>query len=191
MNEESIFHGRGDRRYTAGVNYPNATHELMTEGYLRAAQRLVKTISDNAWGVDYMVYPVIFLYRHWFELRLKNIIDLGRQLVQVRESGYDTTHSLGRLWPVARDLIQKVWEGDRPSEFDLIESIISDFEKFDPYSQAFRYPITRNGENQLEGLNEINVMYFSDQMDKIAEFIDGAAMGISVYLDNRSFYGGD
>src|SRR6266568_3256155 len=101
MSKESIFSGSGDWRFNAGVNYPNHAHELRTEGYLRAAQRLIESLSENSHGTDFLVYPVVYLYRHWFELRLKNIIDQGRQLLE-EGHGYPHGHGLHNLWPVAR-----------------------------------------------------------------------------------------
>jgi hypothetical protein len=112
MNDESIFQGKGDWRYTAGVNYPHDSHELMTEGYRRAAQRLVDSLAADPTGMDFVVYAIVYLYRHWFELRLKIIIDLGRQLLQEGD-GYPKGHSLHTLWPVARTLTQKICQDER------------------------------------------------------------------------------
>jgi hypothetical protein len=87
LSHESLFNGDSDWQLKAGLNYPGATHELMTEGYLRAAQRLIESLAASPTGTDFLVYPVIYLYRHWFELRLKSIIDQGRQLLE-EGSGY-------------------------------------------------------------------------------------------------------
>ena len=184
MNKESIFNGGGDWRLNAGVNYPRDAHMLMTEGYLRAAQRLIESLSENPRGTDFLVYPVAYLYRHWFELRLKSIIDEGRQLLQ-EGAGYPHGHGLHNLWPVARVLLEKVWsEADRPPQFDLIDGAVSEFQNFDTDSQAFRYPVDSKGKHILQGLKAINLQHFSKKMEEIAEFLDAAAMGISSYLDN-------
>jgi hypothetical protein len=65
----------------------------------------------------------------------------------------------------------------------LVDVAVSDFQNFDADSQAFRYPIDCKGKQSLKGLEQINLQHFSQQMEKIAEFLDAAAMGISAYLD--------
>jgi hypothetical protein len=189
MSQDSIFYGGGDWQFNAEVNYPHDAHELMTEGYLRAGQRLMESISANPQGVDFMVYPMVYLHRHWFELRLKNIIDQGRQLLQ-EGAGYPQGHKLQNLWPLARQILEKVWsESDRPPEFDLINRAVADFENFDSDSQSFRYPIDSKGNKSLQGLSQINLQHFFQKMEEISGFLDGAASGISSYLDDlRSSY---
>src|SRR6266849_9877987 len=52
-----------------------------TEGYRRGARLLVEYVAENARDQDYLVYPIIFLYRHHIELALKNIIVRGPYLI--------------------------------------------------------------------------------------------------------------
>jgi hypothetical protein len=183
-NQESIFVGPGHWSLSAGVNYPNNSHELMTEGYLRAAQQLVESLENQSRGADFLVYPVVYLYRHWFELRLKDIINLGRRLLR-EGHGYPTGHGLHNLWPIAKRLIGEVWsESERPEQFDLIDAAVAEFGIFDASSQAFRYPVDNKGNALRQGLREVNLEHFSRKMEEIAEFLDAASMGMSVYLDN-------
>jgi hypothetical protein len=183
MDQSSLFHGAGGERLQAGVDYPRDTHELMTEGYLRGARRIIDSLSGDGREADFLVYPVVYLYRHWFELRLKDIIQGGRILLQ-EGSGYPHNHGLHHLWPIARALMEKVWsESERPPQFDLINAAVADFRKFDSDSQSFRYPFNTGGLHPLAALRKVDLEHFSDQMEKIAEFLDAAATGISVYLD--------
>ena len=52
------------------------------EGYKRAADLVWAAIKPNprAAGIDYLVYPMIFLYRYFVELSLKDIIATGSHL---------------------------------------------------------------------------------------------------------------
>ncbi len=44
------------------------------EGYRRGARLLVEHVDEHARDQDFLVYPIMFLYRHHIELALKNII---------------------------------------------------------------------------------------------------------------------
>jgi hypothetical protein len=45
-----------------------------SEGYRRGARILVQYVVDHAMDQDFLVYPIIFLYRHHVELVLKDIL---------------------------------------------------------------------------------------------------------------------
>jgi hypothetical protein len=45
-----------------------------SEGYRRGAQLLVQEVGETARDQDFLVYPIVFLYRHHIELALKRII---------------------------------------------------------------------------------------------------------------------
>jgi len=79
--------------------------------------------------------------------------------------------------------------GKQLEEFDIIDAVVAEFEKFDSGSQTFRYPMKKDGESSLKGLNQINIQHFVETMSQIADFLDGASVGISVYLsDLRDSY---
>jgi hypothetical protein len=42
------------------------------DGYRRAALHLADYVCDTAKGQDFLVYPIVYLYRHHIELRLKS-----------------------------------------------------------------------------------------------------------------------
>jgi len=47
------------------------------EGYRRGAQILVQAVGEKERDQDFLVYPIFFLYRHYVELVLKEIIKAG------------------------------------------------------------------------------------------------------------------
>lgn len=48
---------------------------LMRDGYRKSADALVQQAIDDFREADYLVFPIVFLYRHAFELSLKYIIN--------------------------------------------------------------------------------------------------------------------
>ena len=55
-------------------------------GYRRAAFHLAEYVCDARLGQDFLVYPIVYLYRHHIELTLKSIIQVARALVLRPES---------------------------------------------------------------------------------------------------------
>lgn len=166
------------------MNWVHDSYELYTDGYREAANHLCERATSDTRSLDVLIYPIVFLYRQWFELRLKRIIDQGRRLLSEKD-GFPKHHRLHHLWPVAKQVLEKVYQQDKyPPEIQLVGQAVADFEKFDAGSQAFRYPIDHDGKNHLEGLEHINVNHLRKQMTSIADLLDGASSGISEYLSH-------
>ena len=52
------------------------------EGYRRGAQLLVQAVGESARDQDFLVYPIVFLYRHHIELVLKRVIKQAPYLIE-------------------------------------------------------------------------------------------------------------
>jgi hypothetical protein len=69
--------------------------------YREAADELVQTVIDQRISPDSAIYPILYLYRHYVELILKQIIESGEMLEKKSDSGHEH-HQLDRLWQQAR-----------------------------------------------------------------------------------------
>ena len=84
------------------------------DGYRRAALHLAEYVCEEGRGQDYLVYPIVYLYRHHIELTLKSIIDAAAfvtdQMMTKKE--FDTLghHDLARLWKLARPMLKPACE---------------------------------------------------------------------------------
>ncbi|MCI5221569.1 MAG: hypothetical protein D3924_02515 [Candidatus Electrothrix sp. AR4] len=76
-----LFIGCDDWEMNACLNFSHDMSYGYIEGYLRAADRLVKHVFDTSKDQDVLVYPIAFMFRQHIELRLKSIIDIGRKLL--------------------------------------------------------------------------------------------------------------
>ncbi len=61
---------------------------------------------------DFLVYPIVYLYRHHVELILKAIVGIAAALLDRELTEADRKalggHALGRLWDIARPLLNPV-----------------------------------------------------------------------------------
>lgn len=188
-----IFAADEDWQCNACLNWTYDPLNLYTMGYKLAGDCLVEKVTKSGEDQDSLVYPVCFLYRQYIELRLKEIIRSGRQLID-EPGDFPQHHKIQHLWDDAVPILKKAFAHES-SPFDLSRPshVVSEFAKVDPDSLAFRYPTDKAGANQLQGIWHINLRRLRDYVNTFSEDMDGASMGISVYLEHKhdmeSFYG--
>jgi hypothetical protein len=167
-------------------------HQYIT-GYKRAGDILITHAKDTMSNQDYIVLPVVFLYRQYLELQLKQLIRDGRALLD-QSPEFPKTHDLGKLWNECSQVLSQVFLEDTDDETSTeirddslaIRECIEQFASIDPTSMAFRYPVGKEGEVLLpDDARVINLSNLADVINKIANYLDGAATGISVYLDTK------
>ena len=132
---------------------------------------------------DLLVFPILFAYRHWLELRLKSLIALGQ-----RWRGEDIepalTHKLEVLWPLAREAIEAAFPDD-PADLDTVGSIVDELVAVDPESMSFRYARDRKGQLNLPvGLERVNLGHIATVMLQVGISLEGAADGMAEMLAN-------
>jgi hypothetical protein len=169
---EPLFKSDTDWHNNACLNFSHSASIGYTEGYKRAANILVAYINETARDQDFLVFPIVFLYRHHLELLLKNIIDSGAGLLDA-QPGYPKNHKLHILWPLAKELIRKIEPGVGPDAFDLIDHVVNELSKVDPGSMSFRYDRDTRGGKSVPQIRHVNLRHF----------VDGVETGIRYYLE--------
>jgi hypothetical protein len=154
------------------------------EGYKLAAnasvERALKTVGE--W--DLLVYPACFLYRHYLELRLKQIIRRGGFVVD-EPADVHPKHRLLPLWERAKRIMTKIWPDD-DEHLAKIDGVIREFDGIDPFSYAFRYPVDTKGQEHLADLRALNLRNVALRVNEIAPTLDGAGLGIEEYRDAKA-----
>jgi hypothetical protein len=153
---------------------------IYQDGYRQAALYLVEYLCDKGSRQGFLIYPIIYLYRHHIELTLKSIIRTAYSLLATGKSSDPLTqHDLSKLWTLARPLLNAVSEIADNSAFPLddlegIDSYIRQMHEHDPDGQRFRYPTTRKGTPSLRsGLSSINIRDLSNALEKLADYLEG------------------
>ncbi|EFH8745037.1 hypothetical protein GF050_17545 [Escherichia coli] len=80
--EPGLLASDSDWHNNACLNYMPDHGTAYTEGYRRAADILINHIDESGRDQDFLVYPVLFLYRHHLELLIKQIIGLALALAE-------------------------------------------------------------------------------------------------------------
>lgn len=159
---------------------------LYAAGYREAASVLVGHIESRRRHQDALVYPILFLYRQYLELKLKSLIRDVRGLLE-NPGRVPQTHKIDELWNTCRPLLLEIEpKGDK--ELQRIDALITEFSRIDPTSTAFRYPEDRSGGASLPGVSRINLRHVRDLMEDGADLFDAADSMVDVYRSAKSDY---
>jgi hypothetical protein len=172
------------------------TAYICARGYLVAARLAVEHIHQHGGDQDFLVYPIVFLYRHHVELMLKKLILLadeggiqhftGREpLDEAVRQKLTITHSLQWLWDQLRPILKTLGKhGLPPADIQGIGSYIRQLNEIDPNSTQFRYTTAieetkaKLGRVQQYG-GMVGIQNFAEAMERLANYLEG----IDSYFD--------
>src|SRR5665811_2493141 len=80
---DQLFVSQEDWWNNACLNWCHDGWTLYATGYREAADLLVRHIEQRGVDQDMLVYPVLFLYRQYLELEIKDLIRQGRRLQDI------------------------------------------------------------------------------------------------------------
>ena len=166
---------------------------VYTSGFRRAGSRLAQHVCETGSDQDFLVYPIVYLYRHHVELILKAIVGIAAALLDRELTETDRKalggHALGRLWDIARPLLNPVCALVPNSPFpddDLlgIDLYIRQLHEHDPKGESFRYATTKPKRGGGRGITAgtpslspnlklVNIRAFAAAMEKLADYLEG------------------
>ncbi|ACM15965.1 conserved hypothetical protein (plasmid) [Bacillus cereus Q1] len=127
-------------------------------GYKDAADELVEQYEYN----EAFVYPIMFMYRQYLELLLKN---LNTQLINpVDFSGHlhDIKYIWNKMFPQVKDQLEL-----KKSPLNHIRDIVYAFASIDPKSSNFRYFWGYGNKPTLKGKISIDLQKLKEDIDKV------------------------
>ncbi len=143
---ESLF------RVSGRATFMPEMRGCMATGYHDAASIIVDRLVELGRD-DGLVPPIIFLYRHYIELALKEFIYMVHWCDNGETDGdYVRTHRLDQLWTEFDGLVRERianaeddWEGIY--QLDAVAEIVKEMALFDPKGTSLRYPEVDNKEH--------------------------------------------
>ncbi len=155
---------------------------VYAEGYKRAADLLVQR-GDPKDDHQLIVYAVVFLYRHYLELKLKALCGIGF-ILRKPASGVEkatekllNTHDVLELWQVFSTIAGRsnLWGNGLSQACEApVKACIAEIAQHDQHSYAFRYPISKKLVPNLPGLANIDLQHLRRTMDRLARFLSVA-----------------
>lgn len=168
---------------------------LLIEGYRDASSKLLNellTAEKVDWlKIDSLIYPILFSFRHYLELIIKDTIrnyNLIDKKINSDEIGFKKEHSILKLWSLLKSRIVGNYEGyDKETykqclaENTSVENMLIEINNLDEYSFGFRYPfqVVDYGKNinskivYMFGELKIDLNNLSENMSKLINFFEG------------------
>lgn len=179
----ALFGPREDWWHNACLNFATDDWDLYCYGFRQAADFLVERIVETKTWQDSLVFPIIFLYRQYLELRLKILIRDTSRLLDA-DASIPHGHKIEVLWNRARAQLLQV-EEDKDGALNIVNEVVEEFAALDPTSTTFRYPVDKKGENPLANLRYINIAKFRERFELAAGVLEGASGMVCQYLEHK------
>jgi hypothetical protein len=160
---------------------------VIAAGYREGAEALVKHVLELGYHEDFLVFPIMFLYRQYVELRLKEIAVLGARLVEVNPPPATImgAHALEPLWRFCRGVLETADSGPT-DDLDNAERTLEKLTWADPGSFAFRYATDKKGARSLPTeLTTIDLVRVYEVMSGVCNLLDGIVDFICVEQDAK------
>lgn len=186
---EILFKGDADDwPNNACINFGPHAWWGYAEGFRLGADYLVERVEGTSADQDFLVYPVVFGYRHAVELRLKVTIRDARRLLR-EPGGAPKGHKLDGLWTTARPLLERAIPSEPKGDLDAADEAITQLHKADAASTGFRYPEDIAGVPSLGHLGlHINLRHLRDRMAGLFTFLGAVASAIDHVIQVRDDY---
>ena len=180
---DSLFAAAGEWKMLAALSkYPDFL--TYAGSYKDAADAVLETIELQRRGADSMVYAVMFLYRHYVELMLKGLIQLGESLDGTRAE-YPKIHNIERLWNKCRPLIERAFPDGDTAAVEAVDHCMKEMAAMDPDAEAFRFPDNIRGKPTKHTKPLLGLRNVRNVMEKIAGLLDGSYDCMSEELQCR------
>lgn len=185
---DQLFTSESKSHYNAQLNYDRYSDDTLFRyviGYKEAGDRLVRSLMEDSRHLDLVVFPIVFLYRQYLELRLKQLIKEGSYFLE-KPFVPRKQHRLDTLWYECKSFLKQIEPKVTEQEVAGLEACILEFHSIDPFSMAFRYHVdTKDNPSLPPDLRYINIPNLAKVMAKIDSFLDAVYMTISVAIDQK------
>ena len=144
------------------------------EGYFICAKESANALRLRQ-GDNRSAMPILFLYRHYLEIALKDILDRSK-VFDLSQSEEKFRHDLKALWgatePVMKAFIGEEWLGPIAQAVELFSAV-------DKRADGFRYATDPQGDPQMPKNAHVVYHELIAQMDEVCAAIDLAFGEIS------------
>lgn len=181
LDEEVRYPEKGDKFFIENgsseeISWLNKSFQGFgnyADSYQTGALNLIDMALNDKMLRDYHIYPIVFLIRHYLELRLKEL-NQGLNYCLKQSQEFPKHHDLQNLWAEFKKSYSEIGENPRDKIFQTLDNLIKEMSFFDPISMAFRYPIDKEG-IKIQKLEYINLTNLKEVFIRVSFVLDGVA----------------
>ncbi len=165
----------------------------LATAFKESADKVVENIGhgDTVGHPDIFFMPIAYLYRHSFELKIKNIIIIGIEIQLIENSeklrSIKQKHKLYPLWNYAKRVIEAHWPDSPKEDLSAAERIIHEFHKIDQSGQKLRYTKKLSGQSTMTSLPaSAELKQLKVVSDALFNFFEGCEAGLDHAIEMRN-----
>ncbi len=173
-----LFTGIAKDQSNANIGWMRSKSPFYSEGYISAARELTEGYADRPTNEkDTLIFPIVFLYRQYIELTLKDLIrELDNKLGYTRNDKILEQHQLLPLWDAAISQYDSFIQKENitltfTSAPNKERTIVNQFNQIDGGSFSFRYPTDTKGNETLEDVEYISVNNFQNRIELVVTYL--------------------
>lgn len=160
---------RGDRLFLPGAQNTLWTWKdigSIAGGYKNAGDVLIEWLATHERN-DSLVLPLLFCYRQYIELRLKDIVEKVN-IFEEEDDSYERVHDLKKLWAIVKSRARDGIDDHEYETLKTVEACIMEFHEADRRGVGFRYP-------EALPFHNLDVANLEMVMRRISTFLDSLA----------------
>jgi len=208
--------GSHDRKYfhlhSAVVSSP--IYSPLSGAFKQSGDMIIEQhLASSGTRDDELLFPVLYLYRHSIELRLKDFLFLGLRMDFFDEKVVDEIldpkkgligqHRLCALWKRAKELLVHSYSED--TQVEIVESMIHELHRIDKDGQTLRYDRIKTtlrlrrprfkssnkskSQNAYQIPDTFDIVNFQTSMNSLFEYLETRYDGILDWWDAQSTSG--
>lgn len=186
-----IFKETDNQENNADVSHSGQYYNMWNKfavSYKLAAEAIAEKINSEKSEIDLLIYPLVFLYRHYFELRIKEIL--------INSGEFDNTkdllkfdHNLTENWEKCKERFTLMKQGGldiqgtSEENLECVDQVLKEIDLHDKRSDAFRYPYNTKEKPTLTRLNKIDISNFLSSINSSISVLEEITSMMSATID--------
>jgi hypothetical protein len=146
---------------------------FLWRGYFKAGKLLAEECERRPFEVNYLIYPMMFNYRHGLEVAMKEIISEYGAAVNVSLSD-DKDHNLLELWKLYKLMSDELSPQGGDGADKAVGLVIQDFHELDRSAVAFRYSTNKDGAKFKFASGVVTIARLKDVMEGCQHYFEGS-----------------
>ncbi len=131
-----------------------------------------RALAEGFDRLDYYFPVICFLYRHYVELSLKQLIPMAARITETEPPDLTNTHSIKELLDRLNAALEAIDAESTSSFEDGIRTMLLELDRLDPNGERFRYLRKKDGSMALPGL-AVDIENLKNGMGQIESYLDG------------------
>jgi hypothetical protein len=191
LDREYVWPKKGDRLLRASDDWETSVtfepHRISREafiwdGYMTAGAALIDETERRPTDRHWLVYPILFNYRHGLEMAMKWTIWRYGSLADVHLDELD--HDLWSLWKLCKQILVATSPGEDDEAMMAVEQIVKDFHDLDKSATALRYSRDKKGAVIPLPDKSIDLQNVQRVMEAVDHFFKGTDGFLSNLMDS-------